>query len=379
MHSYNPFLLPDTIAIIVQKLPLVSLSIALCINHIWNKEVKLELHMRREKFKNQYWRTVSVRYMEIQLKEQCWEEEGRRFSDCMDTDDYKKYNDKMRFLDGKCNESFYKLVEVEGCMLRNKLIRKRERGDVLNRINHVNKSGWLHPWSEYEIEEMINPIDYELNILFNETELIMEEVSQGIYIPARGPPEIKQVNVKKGDIFKILQSDYSDHVTIFRPKGFDLILFCDDDGQSKGLSVNPLATRLISQRIGQDGVTIPGPALLLDNYRKITLDDLHFLLKEPFDIEEEKKAVKKMNDVLKDLKLCLITTNHITASIKKARIAYINIGENKLLAMIELSIIPISDEPLINTSSEDANMEDISNQFHKLYFDIDVVKLKKNF
>ncbi|CAJ0826073.1 7813_t:CDS:1 [Entrophospora sp. SA101] len=130
----------------------------------------------------------------------------------------------------------------------------------------------------------------------------MEEVSQGIYIPVRGPPEIKQVNVKKGDICKILQSDYSDHITIFGPKGFDLILFCDDDGQSKGLPVNPLATRLISQRIGQDGITIPGPALLLDNYRKLTLDDLCFLLKEPFDIEEEKKAVKMMNDALKDLK-----------------------------------------------------------------------------
>ncbi|CAH1769319.1 8519_t:CDS:1, partial [Entrophospora sp. SA101] len=44
------------------------------INHTWYKEVKHELHMRHERFKNQYWRTVSVRYMEIQLKEQCWEE-----------------------------------------------------------------------------------------------------------------------------------------------------------------------------------------------------------------------------------------------------------------------------------------------------------------
>ncbi|CAJ0826638.1 2239_t:CDS:2, partial [Entrophospora sp. SA101] len=101
------------------KLSLVGLSIALCINHTWNKKAKLELHMRRKKFKNQYWRTVSVRYMEIQLKHQ--EEE--------------------------------------------------ERGDVLNRIYHVNKSGWLYPWSEYEIEETINPIDYELNILFDETEI----------------------------------------------------------------------------------------------------------------------------------------------------------------------------------------------------------------
>ncbi|CAH1769709.1 14141_t:CDS:1 [Entrophospora sp. SA101] len=167
MYSYNPFLLPDTIAIIVQKLPLVSLSIALWINHTWYKEVKHELHMRREKFKNQYWKTVSVRYMEIQLKEQCWEEEGRQFSDCMDTDDYEKHIERMRFLDGECHKFYYELVEVEKCMLQNKLIGKRERGDLLNRINHVNKNMWLHPWSEYEIEEMINPIDYELNILFD--------------------------------------------------------------------------------------------------------------------------------------------------------------------------------------------------------------------
>nr|CAG8669074.1 10535_t:CDS:2 [Entrophospora candida] len=141
---------------------------ALWINRTWYKEVKHELHIRREKFKNQYWRTVSVRYMEIQLKE-----EGKRFSNYMGTDDCKKHNDKMKFLDGKCNESFYKLVEVEGCMLRNKLIRKRERGDVLNRINHVNKSGWLHLWLEYEIEEMINPIDYELNILSIKSKLFI--------------------------------------------------------------------------------------------------------------------------------------------------------------------------------------------------------------
>nr|CAG8520371.1 1175_t:CDS:2 [Entrophospora candida] len=121
----------DTIAIIVQKLPLVGLSIALCINHTWNKEVKLELHMRHEKFKNQYWRTVSVRYMEIQLKHQ--EEEGKRFSNYMSTDDYKKTQQQ--------NEIF--------------------RWEI----------GWLYPWSKYEIEETINPIDYELNILFNETEI----------------------------------------------------------------------------------------------------------------------------------------------------------------------------------------------------------------
>ncbi|CAJ0628431.1 13717_t:CDS:1 [Entrophospora sp. SA101] len=105
--------------------------------------------------------------MEIQLKEQCWEEEGRQFSDYRDTDDYKKYIERMRFLDGECHKFYHELVEVEKCMLQNKLIRRRERGDVLKRIKHVNSEDWLHPWSECEIEEMINPIDYELNIFLD--------------------------------------------------------------------------------------------------------------------------------------------------------------------------------------------------------------------
>nr|CAG8563848.1 9092_t:CDS:2 [Entrophospora candida] len=162
MYSYNPFLLPDTIAIIV---PLVSLSIALWINHTWYKEVKHELHMRREKFKNQYWKTVSVRYMEIQLEEQCWEEEGRQFSDCMDTDDYEKHIERMRFLDGECHKFYYELVEVEKCMLQNKLIGKRERGNVLNRINHVNKNMWLHPC--LEDGRWVTQYDYDGNININ--------------------------------------------------------------------------------------------------------------------------------------------------------------------------------------------------------------------
>nr|CAG8654757.1 5285_t:CDS:2 [Entrophospora candida] len=130
MYSYNPLLLPDTIATIVQKLTLDSISIALWINRAWNKEVKHELHTRREKLKKQYWRTVSVRYMEKQIKKQYWEEDGRRYIDYMGTGDHKKFNKRIKFLDGECHKFYYELVK-------------------------------MHPWSEYGIEEMINPKDYE--------------------------------------------------------------------------------------------------------------------------------------------------------------------------------------------------------------------------
>ncbi|RHZ80465.1 hypothetical protein Glove_135g68 [Diversispora epigaea] len=127
----------------------------------------------------------------------------------------------------------------------------------------------FHTYNSFEQPELIA---FKITKLIRLYQLTMEEISQGIYIPVQGPPEIKQVNVKKGDISKILQSDFNDHVTIFGPKG-------------------------------RDGILIPGSALLLDDYKKLTLDDFRFLLKEPFDIEEEKKEVKKMNDVLRDLKL----------------------------------------------------------------------------
>ena len=58
----------------------------------------------------------------------------------------------MRTLDEKCYEIFKAQVEVEKCMLQNKLIKKRERGDTIYRINLVKQNRNLHPWFDYEIE-----------------------------------------------------------------------------------------------------------------------------------------------------------------------------------------------------------------------------------
>nr|CAG8439953.1 12610_t:CDS:10 [Entrophospora candida] len=60
----------------------------------------------------------------------------------------------------------------------------------------------------------------------------------------------------------------------------------------KGLPANPLATHLITQRKRRDGIFTPEPALLLDDNRNLTLDDLRFLLKELSDIKEEKRCKK---------------------------------------------------------------------------------------
>ena len=50
-----------------------------------------------------------------------------------------KHINKMRTLDQKCFKIFKAQIEVEKCMLLNKLIRKRERGDIIYRINLEEK------------------------------------------------------------------------------------------------------------------------------------------------------------------------------------------------------------------------------------------------
>ncbi|CAG8557401.1 10823_t:CDS:2 [Ambispora leptoticha] len=54
-----------------------------------------------------------------------------------------------------------------------------------------------------------------------------------------------------------------------------------------------------------------------------------------------------------------------------------NVHENKLkkisktqVMIRELSVIPISDEPSITAPSEDSNIEDISNKFYRLYYEL---------
>ncbi|CAG8647413.1 10745_t:CDS:1, partial [Diversispora eburnea] len=52
---------------------------------------------------------------------------------------------------------------------------------------------------------------------------------------------------------------------------------------------------------------------------------------------------------------------------------------SKLQAIIrELSVVPISNEPLITVPFEESDMEDISNKFYHLYYGVDDIEKKGN-
>ncbi|CAJ0924812.1 3419_t:CDS:2 [Entrophospora sp. SA101] len=58
---------------------------------------------------------------------------------------------------------------------------------------------------------------------------------------------------------------------------------------------NPLATRLIYQRMGRDDLPpIRGPVVLVDDYRKLSLKDLRKLLKIPYNREQIENTSRKM-------------------------------------------------------------------------------------
>jgi hypothetical protein len=55
MHTYNPLVVPDTIAEIVSKLPLEDLDNCIKINRTWYKEICHELYKRRKNFNTKYY------------------------------------------------------------------------------------------------------------------------------------------------------------------------------------------------------------------------------------------------------------------------------------------------------------------------------------
>ncbi|RHZ77165.1 hypothetical protein Glove_184g15 [Diversispora epigaea] len=54
-HTYNPLVQPVLIACIIKNLSPNDLAKCLYINQIWNKEVKREFFIRKEKLQDIYW------------------------------------------------------------------------------------------------------------------------------------------------------------------------------------------------------------------------------------------------------------------------------------------------------------------------------------
>ncbi|CAJ0844799.1 12619_t:CDS:2, partial [Entrophospora sp. SA101] len=132
-------------------------------------------------------------------------------------------------------------------------------------------------------------------------------IYRGIYIPVNGPPEVKRINNTSEEICRLLECTNNQHITICDLDNYDLAILYDDDGYAKSLPQNPLATRLIYQRMGRDDLPpIRGPVVLvddyrklslkdlLDDYRKLSLKDLRKLLKIPYNREQIENTSRKM-------------------------------------------------------------------------------------
>ncbi|CAJ0851165.1 8826_t:CDS:1 [Entrophospora sp. SA101] len=120
-------------------------------------------------------------------------------------------------------------------------------------------------------------------------------IYRGIYIPVNGPPEVKRINNTSEEICRLLECTNNQHITICDLDNYDLAILYDDDGYAKSLPQNPLATRLIYQRMGRDDLPpIRGPVVLVDDYRKLSLKDLRKLLKIPYNRERIENASRKM-------------------------------------------------------------------------------------
>ncbi|CAG8834308.1 6998_t:CDS:1, partial [Gigaspora margarita] len=105
----------------------------------------------------------------------------------------------------------------------------------------------------------------------------------------------KRINNSNEEICRLLEYTNSWHITIYDLENYDLALLYDDDAYTKSLPLNPLATRLIYQRMGQDDLPpIRGPVILVDDYRKLSLKDLCKLLKIPYNREQIENTSRKM-------------------------------------------------------------------------------------
>ncbi|RUS25374.1 hypothetical protein BC938DRAFT_472265 [Jimgerdemannia flammicorona] len=99
---------------------------------------------------------------------------------------------------------------------------------------------------------------------------------QGIYLPVRGSPEVKVVDIMNGDVDRFLSCEHTGHSALGGPPTYMISIFYDDFFLFKNLPVNPLATRLMAKHYGNR--IIKGPALIVDDYKNLTLDDLRFLI-----------------------------------------------------------------------------------------------------
>jgi hypothetical protein len=149
MHSYNPLEKADTIAVIVQKLPIETLDKFSWINSTWYKEIQHEFRRR--------WKIQVLEYHKLECEREFkMDEVERKYP----------YDYFMQGLFHQDVENFYTereietakiQVEIESYMLRNGMLHGQEKEIVKYNIQKIaeNVVPWWEETDAWKLSELL--------------------------------------------------------------------------------------------------------------------------------------------------------------------------------------------------------------------------------
>ncbi|RHZ81280.1 hypothetical protein Glove_122g49 [Diversispora epigaea] len=140
MHIYNPLIIPDTIAEIIQKLSLEDLNKFCWINRTWYKEIQHELLKR--------WEIQVLKGHKLELeKDERIKKVLNKYSDNEELQGYMEYGMGLKY-HKKLLKSAKKQVEIEKYLLVNGMISKSEKEIVKFNIEQIKNNAI--PWDSIE-------------------------------------------------------------------------------------------------------------------------------------------------------------------------------------------------------------------------------------
>jgi hypothetical protein len=138
MHLYNPLDKADTLAVIIQKLPLETLDKFCWINSTWYEEIKHEFRRR--------WKTQVLEYHKIECEREFKKDEvERKYPNDYFTQGYLHTEIDEQY-NGREIETAEKQVEIENYMLRNGMLYGQEKEIVKYNIQQIAE--YIVPWWE---------------------------------------------------------------------------------------------------------------------------------------------------------------------------------------------------------------------------------------
>jgi hypothetical protein len=149
MHSYNPLEKADTIAIIVQKLPLEALDKFCWINSTWYKEIQHEFRRR--------WKIQVLEYHKLECEREFkMEEVETKYPHDEFMQGYLHQDIENSYTEREI-ETAKKQVEIESYMLSNGMLYEQEKEIVKYNIQKIaeNVVPWWEATEAWKLSELL--------------------------------------------------------------------------------------------------------------------------------------------------------------------------------------------------------------------------------